>query len=391
MEIQRAKKKIIDDQITCRPNSVQIPTDLIPEILKGLPVKTLARFMSVSKEYGSIIRNRDFMKSYLRKSSSRPQSLIFTIEGRKSGKHFFFSLLQSQDQGESSSPVVTYLMNCRAREYTTLAPSVHGLVCHGPPSGLVVSNPSTRRSITLPKIDTRSITMYHHLGYDPISGDYKVLCMVKGKHVSWGRYLAHELRVLTLGKGNSWRMVEDFPPHCLFTHETPDICINGVLYYVALLDTAVSHAVMSFDVRTEKFHLIEGPDPYVRPMMTRYEGKAALLFAGIADCRVNLWVLEDAAKHEWSKISYVSSTVACDTHFFHHMFCANDAGEIVMAPASVCSLKPFEVLYYHPKKKTMRNVLVEGISELKVPFWDKDPCHNIISVFAGQLDNLMFL
>ncbi|XP_010429110.1 PREDICTED: F-box protein At2g21930-like [Camelina sativa] len=386
------KKKISDDLITCRGTSVQIPFDLIPEILRGLPVKTLARFMCVSKEYASLIRNRDFMKSYLIKSSTRPQSLIFTFEGGNSGNHFFFSLPHLRDQGETEtySSVPTYLMKCRALPYLTIVPSVHGLVCHGPPSGLMVSNPSTRRSITLPKIDTKSISMYHHLGYDTISGDYKVLCMVKGMHVNRGRYLAQELRVLTLGKGNSWRMIEDFPLHCLCTHETSDLCVNGVLYYVALLDTAVSHAVMSFDVRSEKFHLIEGPDPYVRPKLTRYEGKPAVLFSGIADCRINLWVLEDAVKHKWSKKSYVMSTIDLNTYFFHHLFCTNDAGEIVLAPDRVCS-KPFYVLFYHPKKDTMRRVYIEGISELKVPLWDKDSCHNIISVFSGQVDNLMFL
>ncbi|CAL9233419.1 unnamed protein product [Arabidopsis halleri] len=175
MENQRSKKrKMSDDLLTCKGISVQIPFDLIPEILKGLPVKTLARFLSVSKEYTSIIRNRDFMKSYLTKSSTRPQSLIFTIAGN--GKHCFFSLL---DQGEStSSSVPTYLMNCQDL-FRTVAPSVHGLICHGPPSKLIVSNPITRRSISLPKIDTQSVSIYHHMVYDPIDGDYKVLCMMR--------------------------------------------------------------------------------------------------------------------------------------------------------------------------------------------------------------------
>ncbi|CAH8263044.1 unnamed protein product [Arabidopsis lyrata] len=389
MEKQRSKKmkKISDDLITCRANPVQIPFDLIPEILKGLPVKTLARFLSLSKEYTSIIRNRDFMKSYLIKSSTRPQSLIFTIAGN--GKHCFFSLL---DQGEStSSSVPTYLMNCQDL-FRTVAPSVHGLICHGPPSKLIVSNPSTRRSKILPKIDTQSVSIYHHIGYDPIDGDYKVLCMIKGMHVKWGRYLAQELRVLTLRKRTSWMVIEDFPPHCLCYEDTPDLCINGVLYYVAMLDTAANHAVMSFDVRSEKFHLIKGgPDHDFRPKLTRYEGKPTLLFPGIADCRIHLWVLVDAAKHEWSKMSYdVLSTLVHSPYFHHYLFCTNDAGEIVLAPDYVRS-KTFEVLFYHPKKKTMRSVVIQGIRELMVPRWDKDRYLRIISVFSGQVDNLMFL
>ncbi|CAA0369018.1 unnamed protein product [Arabidopsis thaliana] len=389
MEKQRSKKtKISDDLITCSGNSVQIPFDLIPEILKRLPVKTLARFLSVSKEYTSIIRNRDFMKSYLINSSTRPQSLIFTIAG--GGIHCFFSLI---DQGEStSSSKPTYLMNCPHLQLKTFAPSVHGLICHEPPSTLIVSsprlivsNPSTRRSIILPKIDANHECIYHHMGYDPIDGDYKVLCMMKGMHVYQRRYLAKELQVFTLRKGNSWRMVEDFPPHCLCHEDTPDLCINGVLYYVAMLDTASIHAVMSFDVRSEKFDLIKGgPDGDLNPKLTRYEGKPALLFPG-SDYRINLWVIEDAAKHEWSKMSYdVSSTSLIRNPYFHHcVFCTNDAGEIVLAPDFVRT-KTFVVLYYHPKKNTMRSVVIKGIRDRKIPLWDEASYHRIISVFSGQ-------
>ncbi|XP_010419260.1 PREDICTED: F-box protein At2g21930-like [Camelina sativa] len=241
------KKKNSDDLRTIRDSShtISIPADVIPEIFKGLPVKSLARFVCVSKECASFIRNQDFVKTYLIKSSDSPQSLIFTFEGKCSGKHFFFSSLQSQDRGESiSSSLAVYHMKCHFRPYTTFAPSVNGLICYGPPWKLMVYNPSTRWSITLPKIESMRIDIYHFLGYDPIGGDYKVLCMTKGDPVGWRFGLAQELRLLTLGKDKSWRMIEDFPLHFLDFHESPDICIHGVLYYRALLneDGTVKHS-----------------------------------------------------------------------------------------------------------------------------------------------------
>lgn len=75
---------------------------------------------------------------------------------------------------------------------------------------------------------------------------------------------------------------------------------------------------------------------------------------------------------------------------FFHFFCANDAGELVLAPYDV-NTGPFCVYYYHPQKDTMRRVYIEGINEVKVPLWDKDSYHKIISVFPGHVDNLMFL
>ncbi|CAH8385959.1 unnamed protein product [Eruca vesicaria subsp. sativa] len=93
METQKSKlakkKNISDDVKTSGEDS--IPLDLIPDILKGLPVKTLARFLCVSKTWSSIIRNRDFLKVYLIKSSStNPGGLIFTFKSKRHGKHFFF-------------------------------------------------------------------------------------------------------------------------------------------------------------------------------------------------------------------------------------------------------------------------------------------------------------
>ncbi|KAJ4902777.1 putative F-box protein [Raphanus sativus] len=312
MERQKSKlaknKNIPDDVRTSGEGS--IPLDLIPEILKDLPVKTLARFICVSKPWSSIIRNRDFVKSYLIKSSTtHPQGLIFTFKSKRHGKHFFFSSSQRQEGDQSSiSCVARYHMTCHSQPYTVITPSVHGLICYGPPSKLMVYNPSTRRSIALPNVDAHRIRMYHYLGYDPIGGDYKMLCMSRGMHLRRGRGLAHKIQVLTLGNGSSWRMIENCPRH---SPESPHICIDGVLYYGGYLDTSTrllrkDHVVMSFDVRSEKFDIIKVPTERATRFtrMTRYNGKLAIMFTGYGGfgCGysgyIELWVLEDAATHE---------------------------------------------------------------------------------------------
>lgn len=388
METQREKKKISDDL----RNKDPIPLDLIPEILKASTVETLARFLCVSKQYASIICSRDFMKSYLIKSSSVPQSLIFTFESKKHGKHFFFSAIQSQNRGESSSSTAIYHMKCHSQPYITVAPSVHGLICYGPPSKLNVYNPSIRRPITLPKIDSQRIDMYHFLGYDPIDGDYKVLCMTKGNPVGRRRGLAQELRILTLGNENSWRMIQDFPPH---SPDSPDICIDGVLYYGAFLDIDPSflgkyQAVMSFDVRSEKFHLIRIPETAIFTKLTSYKGKLAVIYSRprLYTVRIESWVLVDAKKHEWSK--KVFDVDLPQTELFFKAFCLTDAGDFVLAQDTLCAAL-FYVVYYDPKKNSVRRVYIEGITELKLPLWDKDSDRCTISIFPGQVENLLFL
>ncbi|XP_010424195.1 PREDICTED: F-box protein At2g21930-like [Camelina sativa] len=215
---QEANKKISCDVRSTYP----IPDDAIEEILKASSVETLARFRCVSTQYASMIRSREFMKSHLIKSSTRPlKSLIFTFMEMMEHleNQFVFSASQPQNQGESYSSA-TYHMSCQYQLHTTSSASVHGLFCHGGPPKMEIYNPSTTKSITLPNIYYEMDYIY--LGYDPIDGDYKVLCMIK----------VEGLLILNVGKDTFWRKIENFPPQDRCSTYSPDLSLNGVLYYV---------------------------------------------------------------------------------------------------------------------------------------------------------------
>ncbi|KAL1219399.1 F-box protein [Cardamine amara subsp. amara] len=129
--------------------------------------------------------------------------------------------------------------------------------------------------------------------------------------------------------------------------------------------------------------------------MTSYEGKLAIVHSkfsesdGLSTCRIDLWILVDAAKHEWSNKVFV---LPCwNTELSFQVFCLTDAGEFVLAPATTFRELPFYVLYYDPKKNAVRRVFIEGITELKLSPWDRDLDRRTISIFPGQVQNLMFL
>lgn len=108
--------------------------------------------------------------------------------------------------------------------------------------------------------------------------------------------------------------------------------------------------------------------------------------------RIELWVLEDAAKHEWSNTNFSLPRLACLKTMFQ-VFCAigdDDAGEFIVAPETL-GAPPFYVLYYDPKKNRMRRVDIEGITEKKLQYWDNDLDRRTISIFPSQVENLMFL
>ncbi|KAL0888543.1 hypothetical protein Bca101_012526 [Brassica carinata] len=108
------RQKILEDrqavvgQLNAGENSLQIPVDLIFEILLRLPIKCVARCRCLSKLWASIIDRQDFTDQYLKISSARPQ-LLFAFQD--SGKVFFFSAPQDQETDNSSPITASYHMS----------------------------------------------------------------------------------------------------------------------------------------------------------------------------------------------------------------------------------------------------------------------------------------
>ncbi|KAL1210075.1 putative F-box protein [Cardamine amara subsp. amara] len=383
METQRMKrtKEIM--------NSNTVSHDLMIEIFKRLPVKTLIRFLCLSKLWASTIRSRYFKKLFVNESLTRPKSLVFIFRRRTLCAVPFSSvcLKSTREASSSSASSPTYHVTCHTRQRTTIAPSVHGLICNGPASRLVIYNPCTRGSITLPKINAGRRSINQYIGYDPIENDYKVLCITKKmRNLTNKRGLAEEIRVLTLGSTqDSWRMIQDIiPPH---SPESEELCINGVLYYQAFTGTTLNDsAIMSFDVRSEKLQLIKGPCNFPSfSKLTNYEGKIAVIFfikkvAGI----IGLWVLKDPSKEHWLKKAFVLPDFNMQFRMRQILRTTNpDTGEIIFTPNSVHTSLPGAV-YFDLRKNTVRKFEIQGTTEQYVPC---DP--DLVS--SSLVDNLMFL
>ncbi|CAN6986803.1 unnamed protein product [Brassica rapa subsp. trilocularis] len=218
-----------------------IPVDVLIDILTRVPAKSIARFRCVSKFWASsILRRRDFTDLFLTMSLTRPR-LFFPI--RSDGKLFLYSTHQphnpDDDDDDDSSLVAT--------PYHTSFPEYFPCDIYSPVCGLVllqgcerkvrvVCNPATGEFLTLPKVllkeKTKLITAQKkkekiarmYLGYDPMSKQFKVLCMTTNFSPFDVRDNTHQVLTLESGKKR-------------FTNPTyniiGDICINGVLYFGA--------------------------------------------------------------------------------------------------------------------------------------------------------------
>ncbi|XP_024006147.1 putative F-box protein At1g50870 [Eutrema salsugineum] len=286
-EIQRKRRRQI---------LLSFPLDLTSEILSKLPAKYVLRFSCVSKLWSSITTDPYFNKSFQTQSSTRPSLLVCF---RRGATLFVFSIPQHhQKEPHSSSRHVdiyhtAFPKNC----CFSFTESVNGLICfrNRKLAKPVIWNPTMRKFSTLPKPEKtwKDITVFP--GYDPIKGKHKLVCMPRKK-------TCDEIRVLTLGSAKeSWRSIKTNHKHCPLTSRHGR-CINGVLYYEASLPEHTDiPIVMSFDVKSEKFSMIQLPsnlDIIVGAKLIPYKGRLA--YVRQINNSIKLWVLEDAEKHEWS-------------------------------------------------------------------------------------------
>ncbi|CAH8355557.1 unnamed protein product [Eruca vesicaria subsp. sativa] len=187
-------------------------------------------------------------------------------------------------------------------------------------------------------------------------------------------------QILTLGPGESWRrlIIQDSSPSHVKLYKAIWRCINGVVYYLAADNT-----IVSFDVRSEKFGVIQIPDmscprkglPWGMQVLPcgfiRHRGRLALFSNNISSLsgRISLWILEDAEKHEWlrkdSSLPFKSLTSLSTGEgiFLLHVSGETVDDELIYLPD--LAEKPFYAIYYDLERNRVRKVEYEGSGEIE--------------------------
>ncbi|EOA32212.1 hypothetical protein CARUB_v10015469mg, partial [Capsella rubella] len=281
----------------------KMPLEMKEEICMKLEVECITKLIALSKSWSSIVRNKIFTNLYLNQSLARPRILISLI-GVQDMQHFFLSCSQEDPSSDHRT------VSCnppRQGNWYNFSPPVRGLMsCMCDNNKVMIGNPSTRQLITLPRVKTVRKDILHFFGYDPVKGEYKVLCMTVSRNPTRsrsGEAVTEEHQVFTLGaKRKKWRKIEC--EHLHYAHpRTQGICSNGVVYYLAWVENV--RFLICFDVGSEKFSVMELPGDVEG--LSNYGEKIAVTKM-IIDGNIDLWVLEDASKQKWSKTTIVTSS-----------------------------------------------------------------------------------
>ncbi|KAF8091890.1 hypothetical protein N665_0433s0055 [Sinapis alba] len=301
-----------------------IPLDLIVEILLKVPTKSVASLVFVSKQWLTLIRGKDFINLYLARSSPR---LLLAVFGNNVEEQF----LQTCSQVDPSSDRHRLNISTPRKDHLdAFSPPIRGLFCRQMGSKIMIGNPSTGQLLTLPRVKTTRRGILSLFGYDPVNDVYKVLCMT----ILQSRQ-RHESRVVSLGAQRKWRMIECKHPHlpppppCVITK---GICING--------------------------------HPEDMPRLVNYTGKVAITSWPTRNGEVHLWILEDANKQEWSKVSIVvpSWIDLIDIQHGYRFRGTLGTGELIFTP-STYPINPFYFISYNLKENIAKKVVVEVLGE----------------------------
>ncbi|QCE12075.1 hypothetical protein DEO72_LG10g3316 [Vigna unguiculata] len=201
--------------------------DALLEILSRLPVKSLKRFMCVSKYFQSIILDARFLRMHLENSRKRTHFLLsYLSEGKTSG---FLIPLPISSLLEDSTPLFNAdIINGSKpqREMYKVIGSCNGLVCLTKwnrmlPDILYLWNPATKALIQNPypphseqlslKLHEKENVVMVGFGYDNSRHSYKVVAIFGHMMDFEGDNHPFRSVICNLNDKIGWKDIQDFP------------------------------------------------------------------------------------------------------------------------------------------------------------------------------------
>ncbi|PIN07849.1 hypothetical protein CDL12_19582 [Handroanthus impetiginosus] len=331
-----------------------LPFELIEDILRRLPVKTLKRFRAVAKSWCFLIDSENFIKSHLRQTlmSKSYRRLIL------GGLGLYIIDLDSPDRAHAIKPPFYY------KSVDAISNSCNGivLVMSEPP---VLWNPFSRSYKILPdcsvehrtELDSYSKTTYG-FGYDSRNDDYKVVRVVEFRNEITHRWKYSETRIYGL-KSNCWRKIEGFPYPLPFLRGHWRVHVNSAMHsLVDEPDHKHVGKIMAFSLEDEKhYEVMIPPGVRVRGVDLSLDVIGGCLSVVCTQrSRVVIWVMKEyRVKESWTKLLSISPPAIERDDFVKPLVYSREDDKILLN----CDDK--RLVWYDLNKRTVDEVCVDGM------------------------------
>ncbi|WVY93957.1 hypothetical protein V8G54_033045 [Vigna mungo] len=304
-----------------------LPLDVMINILKRVPVKSLIRFKCVSKEWLNILeRSPFFIKQQLEHSAANNALLLLQrIPPQPRPEHFSTSIIGPHHDLIHES----HLSHIVFPNALILA-SCNGLLCLRHNTALSILNPATRQ---IRQVPIANLLDFDHVGFgfSPLADDYKIVRISMRLFAPDDQVdLLHDVRVdrvevYSLGSG-SWREIDaaKLQRSCNVSSSmniSSSVAITGTIFWLATMTSSASNAysefVVSFDTDRDLFTLLNGPRIPHSPshslnsnILAVCNDKLAMFRHNLVfesySCSFDLWVLEDFHGHDHNNTCDVS-------------------------------------------------------------------------------------
>ncbi|KAF1882420.1 hypothetical protein Lal_00039068 [Lupinus albus] len=279
--------------------------DIMINILKRLPVKSLFRFKCVSKDWFNLFNSPYFISLHLQHST-----LLLLFQ-----RIPLSNLNHSQSSSSSSSCLIGQDFKVHNPQFIDFAVtdkvigSCNGLLCVKHTNNnhmLSISNPATREIRQVPEIlhDIKSF-YYFGFGFSPIANDYKVVRISvpdEDRILDLDDIRVSRAEVYSLTSG-AWREIDATILQTLYLMSN-SVTVNGVMFWQAFATDPDAEFVVSFDISSEMFTLLKGPPSPPSTLLTHshtnvlavHNNKLAMFHyfinGSFESSSIELWVLE---------------------------------------------------------------------------------------------------
>ncbi|GMI79439.1 hypothetical protein like AT3G23880 [Hibiscus trionum] len=304
-----------------------MPVEVIAEILKRLPVKSVGKCRSVCKTWNTLISHSSFISTHLQASLSNNTPLLLLKSWGNSQDYVLhydndrldrFKQLQFPPVGVVPDSIVIG--------------SCNGLICFhfwpGNKSSFILWNPSIQKYVILSRPSISNDVVFSiGFGFDSRTSDYKLLMVGVGKDDSWV-----EPYLFSLNE-NCWKRVAAIPPNYTF-HGGSVPSVNGALHWIGHQERnngRFSNTILWFDFSAEEFFELGLPESLigVHPMylstMKYGESSIAVRKRDPANHELlnldldELWVMKEYGVVEsWTKVLKLTSNI--DRKLFPNAF-----------------------------------------------------------------------
>ncbi|BFG13986.1 hypothetical protein CerSpe_002600 [Prunus speciosa] len=249
---------------------LNIPRELIWDILLRLQPKDLIRYRCVSKAWYALIHNQDFIKPHLERSIKTNSTRTILLSTTPS---YFFSLPFDNDEKLGTATTVGFSIPSKdpVRETTVIVGYANGLVCicnyiDEDISYIALWNPSIQK---LKKIPIRThepraqpspkseMLDIYGFGYNSTNDDYKLVGIIRKPANEY------EVSVYSL-KANSWKRIQNMPCSGFSLHNNHMVFSKGALSWLMWkkLHHELQYMIVTLDLASEKYR--EFPFPVDR-------------------------------------------------------------------------------------------------------------------------------